>query len=112
MCYTPITARVINSAIRLRGIVKYGVGIDAIDLEAARRRRIPVVNIPEYAEETVAEGAFALIIALARKLGPLHNRMNSAGWAWPVREWMGQDLAAGEGGGRQGNKEKKGDSHG
>lgn len=93
MCYTPITARVIEAAPRLRGIVKYGVGIDAIDIEAARRRRVPVVNIPEYAEETVAEGAFALMIALARKLGPLHRQMKAEGWAWPVREWLGSDLA-------------------
>ncbi|MBI3417993.1 MAG: C-terminal binding protein [Verrucomicrobia bacterium] len=92
-CYTPVTARVIQAASRLRGIVKYGVGIDAIDIEAARSRRIPVVNIPEYAEETVAEGAFALMIALARKLGPLHREMNAAGWAWPVQQWLGHDLA-------------------
>ena len=57
MCYTPITARVIAGATRLKGIVKYGVGIDAIDIEAAQARKIPVVNAPEYAEETVAEGA-------------------------------------------------------
>ena len=93
MCYTPISARVIQAAPRLRGIVKYGVGIDAIDLEAARRARIPVVNIPEYAEETVAEGAFALMIALARKFGPLLGEMKSAGWTWPVRQWLGHDLA-------------------
>jgi D-3-phosphoglycerate dehydrogenase len=62
MCYTPITAPVIDSAPRLKGIVKYGVGIDAIDIAAAMRRGVPVVNVPEYAEETVAEGAFALLI--------------------------------------------------
>ena len=44
MCYTPVTARVIESAAKLRGIVKYGVGIDAIDIAAAIRRGIPVVN--------------------------------------------------------------------
>ena len=93
MCYTPITTRVLQAATRLRGIVKYGVGIDAIDIDAARARRIPVVNIPEYAEQTVAEGAFALMISLARKLGPLHREMQLSGWAWPTREWMGQDLA-------------------
>jgi len=93
MCYTPITARVIEAAPRLRGIVKYGVGIDAIDIEAARRRQIPVVNIPEYAEETVAEGAFALMIALARKLGALHAEMGRSGWAWPVERWLGHDLS-------------------
>src|SRR5690348_8032882 len=57
MCYAQVPARVIDGATRLRGIVKYGVGIDAIDIDAAMRKRIPVVNIPEYAEETVAEGA-------------------------------------------------------
>jgi D-3-phosphoglycerate dehydrogenase len=92
-CYTPITARIIKSARRLRGIVKYGVGIDSIDIEAARRHHIPVVNIPEYAEETVAEGAFALMMALARKLGPLHVEMRTTGWAWPVNKWLGCDLS-------------------
>ena len=92
-CYTPITARVIQAAPRLRGIVKYGVGIDAIDIQAATRHRIPVVNIPEYAEETVAESAFALMIALARRLCPLDREMKTSGWAWPVQQWMGRDLA-------------------
>src|SRR5258708_6221792 len=71
MCYTPITARVIDAAPKLKGIVKYGVGIDAIDIAAAMARGIPVVNVPDYAEETVAEGAFALVIALAKKLLPI-----------------------------------------
>jgi len=93
MCYTPVTARVIGAAPRLKGIVKYGVGIDAIDIEAAKARGIAVVNIPEYAEETVAEGAFALMIALAKKLKPLQRAMDTKGWAWPQAEWLGLDLA-------------------
>jgi len=93
MCYTPITARIINNAVKLKGIVKYGVGIDAIDIEAAKARKIPVVNIPEYAEETVAEGAFTLMIALAKKLLPLHGVMQQEGWAWPTARWLGSDLA-------------------
>ena len=93
MCYTPVTARVINAAEKLKGIVKYGVGIDAIDIEAAKARAIPVVNIPEYAEETVAEGAFALMIALAKKLQPIGNAMQSQGWVWPTDEWMASDIA-------------------
>ncbi|MEH6361556.1 MAG: hypothetical protein V7761_12595, partial [Amylibacter sp.] len=43
MCYTPITAKVIANAERLKGIVKFGVGIDAIDIDAARAHKIPVV---------------------------------------------------------------------
>jgi len=94
MCYQPVPARVIDAAPKLKGIVKFGVGIDAIDLDAARRRKIPVVNIPEYAEETVAEGAFALMIALAKKLVPISREMAKAGWAWPTQQWLGIDLAA------------------
>jgi D-3-phosphoglycerate dehydrogenase len=93
MCYTPVTARVIEAAPKLKGIVKYGVGIDAIDIVAARARRIPVVNVPEYAEETVAEGAFALMIALAKKLLPISHAMENDGWAWPTQQWRGLDLA-------------------
>ena len=93
MCYTPITARVINKTEKLKAIIKYGVGIDAIDIDAAKARRIPVVNIPEYAEETVAEGAFTMMIALAKKLVPIHNAMQQEGWAWPESRWLGGDIA-------------------
>lgn len=93
MCYAPITARVINSASRLRGIVKYGVGIDAIDIGAAQARRIAVVNVPEYAERTVAEGAFTLLLALTKKLAPMHVAMRSQGWLWPSSPWLATDIA-------------------
>lgn len=93
MCYTPITERVFRNATRLKGVVKYGVGIDAIDFAAANVAKIPVVNIPEYAEETVAEGAFALMIALAKKLVPLQRTMRRDGWAWPENAWLGSDIA-------------------
>lgn len=93
MCYTPVTDKVIFSARRLKGIVKYGVGIDAIDIAAATARSIPVVNIPDYAEETVAEGAFALMIALAKKLVPIDTAMRAHGWIWPQARWRASDIA-------------------
>lgn len=93
MCYTPVTARVIDAAVKLKGIVKYGVGIDAIDIGAAMRRGIPVVNVPEYAEETVAEGAFALMIALARRLPAIARTMERDGWIWPGQDWLGRDIS-------------------
>ncbi|KAA3448726.1 hydroxyacid dehydrogenase [Mesorhizobium sp. SARCC-RB16n] len=93
MCYTPITARVIDAAPQLKGIVKYGVGIDAIDIPAAMRRGIPVVNVPDYAEETVAEGAFALMIALAKRLPAITQAMSRDGWIWPEQRWLGRDIA-------------------
>lgn len=93
MCYTPITARVIEAARKLKGIVKYGVGIDAIDIKAAMRRGIPVVNVPEYAEETVAEGAFALMIALAKRLPAITAAVARDGWIWPEQRWLGRDIS-------------------
>ncbi|MGT2467221.1 2-hydroxyacid dehydrogenase [Mesorhizobium atlanticum] len=93
MCYTSITARVIEAARKLKGIVKYGVGIDAIDIQAAMRRGIPVVNVPEYAEETVAEGAFALMIALAKRLPAITAAVAREGWVWPEERWLGRDIS-------------------
>ena len=93
ICYTPITKASIESAGRLKGIVKYGVGIDAIDIDSAKTNNIVVVNIPDYGSETVAEGAFTLLLALAKKLIPLNRQMHSDGWAWPEPQWLGADIA-------------------
>jgi D-3-phosphoglycerate dehydrogenase / 2-oxoglutarate reductase len=93
MCYTPVSARVIAGATRLKAIVKYGVGIDAIDIDAARGRGIPVVNVPAYAEETVAEGAFALLMALIKRFKPIQQAMMSEGWIWPESRWLAGDLS-------------------
>lgn len=93
MCYTRIGAPVIRGASRLKAIVKYGVGIDAIDIDTARERGIPVVNVPAYAEETVAEGAFALLMALFKRFKPIHHAMRSEGWAWPEPRWLAHDLS-------------------
>ena len=93
MCYAKISRPVIEGATRLKAIIKYGVGIDAIDLAAARECGIPVANIPEYAEETVAEGAFALMMALAKRFKPIQRTMEQDGWAWPESRWLASDLA-------------------
>lgn len=92
-CYAKLTGEVLDTARRLKGIVKYGVGIDAIDIPAANARGIRVVNIPEYAEDTVAEGAFALMIALAKKIVPLDRAMKQEGWVWPAPQWLGSDIS-------------------
>lgn len=93
MCYAKIDRAVIERATRLHAIVKYGVGIDAIDIDAARERGIAVVNVPAYAEETVAEGAFALMMALAKRFKPIQQAMQTEGWVWPETRWLGNDLS-------------------
>lgn len=93
MCYTPITASVIHNARQLKGIVKYGVGIDAIDINAATAAGIPVVNVPEYAEQTVAEGAFCLMLSLMKRLLPMHKAMQQKGWFDPTSQWLANDIS-------------------
>ncbi len=92
-CYTAITAKVIESARRLKGIVKYGVGTDSIDIAAATRRGVMVANCPDYGSETVADHAFALLIALARKIPVLDRAMRQNAWIWPAAQYFGVDLA-------------------
>ncbi len=91
--FPTISARVIEAAPRLKAIVKYGVGIDNIDLDAATRRRVMVVNCPEYGAETVADHAFALLLALARKIVQIDRATKQTAWVWPAPEYCGVDLA-------------------
>ena len=92
-CYAEITAKVIEAAAGLKGIVKYGVGVNSIDIDTATRRGIMVANCPRYGTETVAEHAFCLLIALARKLPKLQRLMREEAWVWPEAEHRGNDMS-------------------
>ena len=92
-CYAPITAEVFAAGRRLRGIVKYGVGVDSIDLEAASKLGIPVAHCPDYGTDTVADQAFALLISSARRITQIDREMRKAGWLWPATEYQGVDVA-------------------
>jgi len=65
---------------RLRGIVRAGVGVDNIDLDAATRYGIAVMNSASATTITTAEHAFALMIGLARNIGHSHMTMAQGGW--------------------------------
>ncbi len=94
ICYAQITRPIIQSATKLKAILKWGVGVDSIDLKAANEAGLPVCHCPSYGTATIADHAFALMIALARKLIPLVNTTRQTGWIWPEpsREWAGIDL--------------------
>ncbi len=63
-----IPASLIRRLPKLKAIVRYGIGIDTIDLGEATRCGIYVVNVPDYCIEEVATHAMTLILAWARKL--------------------------------------------
>jgi D-3-phosphoglycerate dehydrogenase len=93
--YAKVTSRVIESAPKLRGIVRCGIGLDNIDIKAATARRIPVVNVPDYAIDTVADHAFALLLSLARRITIADKAMKAKNWGpWtsPSEEYLGVDL--------------------
>ena len=91
--FPTISARVMAASDGLRAIVKYGVGTDNIDIEAASAKGVMVVNCPEYGSDTVADHAFALLMCLARRLIPIDRATRDTGWVWPAPEVCGVDLA-------------------
>lgn len=59
----------------LKLVVTMSTGFDHIDLATAKKRKIPVCNVPTYGENTVAEHAMSLLLALSRKLFPSVKRV-------------------------------------
>jgi len=72
---SPATAGLIAAAPRLRLIQKIGVGVNTIDLDAARARGIPVCNLPGTNARAVAELTLALMLAALRRLPLFHAAM-------------------------------------
>jgi phosphoglycerate dehydrogenase-like enzyme len=64
----PVTEEVLAGAPRLRLVQKIGVGVDTIDLDAARRRGVAVANMPGTNTQAVAEAALMLMLAALRNL--------------------------------------------
>jgi D-3-phosphoglycerate dehydrogenase len=64
----PISTRVLDSLNRCKVIARYGVGVDNINLEAAKQKKIYVANTPGYGTEEVSDHAAALLLACIRKL--------------------------------------------
>jgi D-3-phosphoglycerate dehydrogenase len=64
----PVTARVIDALDRCKAIVRYGVGVDNIDLERAKQKKIYVANIPGYGTEEVSDHSIALLLACIRNI--------------------------------------------
>ncbi len=65
-----------------RGIVRYGVGTDSIDLDAARRHGIAVARVSDYGTEAVAFHAVAAAVALTRRLPEADRVIREGGWGF------------------------------
>jgi D-3-phosphoglycerate dehydrogenase len=82
--FAPLTAEVIAAMRRARVIVRYGVGVDNVDLDAAKARGIPVCNVPDYCTDEVADHTLALILALTRQTLPNCLRVRGGTWGLAV----------------------------
>ena len=78
---TAVDAALFDAAPRLRGLVRYGVGLDKIDLDAARERRIKVANVPDYgADIEVADHTLALFLAVRRRIVTRDSAVRKGAW--------------------------------
>src|SRR5438270_5594515 len=77
---TKVTAPVINAANRLQLIGRAGVGVDNVDVEAATRRGVIVMNAPGGNTISTAEHAFSLLLSAARKIPQAHSLMRAGKW--------------------------------
>ena len=68
----------------LRAVVKWGIGVDAIDLDAAAELGVPVENTPGMFADEVADVAIGYVIMLARELHAIHQSVVDGGWYKPV----------------------------
>ena len=76
-----ITEDLLQKAKALKVISRYGTGLDNIDLEAAKRRRIIVCNTPDAPTQAVAELTLALILNLYRRIGEVDRNLRSDKWS-------------------------------
>jgi glyoxylate reductase len=89
-----VDAALLDAAPGLRAIANMAVGTDNIDLEAAAARGIPVGNTPDVLTDATADIAFALLLALARKIVPGAAKVRSGEWrTWEPAGDLGADLA-------------------
>lgn len=78
--YAPLTERVFQNLPNLKCVVRYGVGVNTIDILAAQKLGIAVCNVPDYGIQEVASHAVALIMALTRKIVPMNESVRNGKW--------------------------------
>jgi len=90
----PVTRRAIAAMQRCRIIVRYGIGVDTIDIAAATERGILVANVPDYCIDEVSDHALALLLMLSRQIVPAISLAREETWAvakmLPLQRLRGQ----------------------
>jgi D-3-phosphoglycerate dehydrogenase len=80
--WAPITRRVMQSLPEVRGYVRYGIGVDNIDVKSARELGRMVANVPRYCLEEVSDHAVTLILSLARRIPQDQAQLAQGKWGF------------------------------
>ena len=88
---TKVTAEVIEASPRLKVVARAGAGLDNIDVEAAARRGVKVVNVPEAVANAVAELTLALTLSLLRSIPQAVESLRAG--RWDKKVFVGRELA-------------------
>jgi D-3-phosphoglycerate dehydrogenase len=75
-----MTPRVLNALKRCKIIVRYGVGVDNIDIEGATAAGILICNVPDYGMEEVSDHAIAQLLGLIRKIPSIDKTAKDGTW--------------------------------
>lgn len=78
--WAPVTRKVLESLPKVKCIVRYGVGVNNFDLEAARELGVVAANVPDFCVNEVADHALAMILSLCRRIPQDHNQIMDGGW--------------------------------
>jgi D-3-phosphoglycerate dehydrogenase / 2-oxoglutarate reductase len=78
--YARITGRVLDTLARCRVAVRYGVGVDTVDLPAATARGVVVSNVPDYCYEEVSDHTIAITLAAWRGVGYYDRAIRNGTW--------------------------------
>ena len=86
--YAPITGRVLDGLPRCLVAVRYGVGVDTVDLAAATARGVMVANVPDYCIEEVSDHAIAMLLSLWRGVSAYDRAIRNGTWSTTERPPM------------------------
>lgn len=78
--YVPITGEVLDALPGCRLVVRYGVGVDNVDVQAAAERGVWVANVPDYGRDEVADHTLALAMSLLRGVAVLDRSVREGAW--------------------------------
>lgn len=82
--FAKVNASVIKAMEKCNVIVRYGIGVDNVDLEAAAKKGIPVCNIPDYCIDEVADHTLAMMLSLIRQVCYISGEVKNGKWKIPV----------------------------